>query len=96
MCAAGRETTVIYPRGGVAGCELRSDVLGNFRDVDFDFRRIWLGETADQFRATVGQVDVCRGCYHHCFISPALFRSPQMWPKMVAAAWDVYEQSGRA
>ncbi len=95
-CAGGRETAVIYPSGDVAGCELRDDVLGNIRDADFDFRSIWLGKRADDFRSTVGEVDACPGCYHHCFITPAMFRTPTMWPKMVAAAWEIYKGYGKA
>jgi MoaA/NifB/PqqE/SkfB family radical SAM enzyme len=93
-CAGGRETAVIYPSGDVAGCELRDDVLGNVRAADFDFRSIWLGERAQQFRDTVGEPAACSGCYHHCFITPALFRTPKLWPQMVAAAWDIYRGHG--
>jgi MoaA/NifB/PqqE/SkfB family radical SAM enzyme len=89
-CAGARETAVIYPTGDVAGCELRDDVLGNLRAHDFDFRRIWQGPEAQRFRATTGTVDACQGCYHHCFISPALFRTPKMWPRMIAAAWEIH------
>jgi radical SAM protein with 4Fe4S-binding SPASM domain len=95
-CAGGRETAVIYPTGDVAGCELRDDVLGNIRTADFDFRKIWLGEQASAFRDTVGEAAACQGCYHHCFITPAMFRTPKIWPKMVAAAWEVYNSYGRA
>jgi radical SAM protein with 4Fe4S-binding SPASM domain len=70
-CAGGRETAVIYPTGDVAGCELRADVLGNLRAADFDFRGIWFGDAARRFRDTTGEVEACKGCYHHCFISPA-------------------------
>lgn len=89
-CAGGRETAVVYPTGDVAGCELRGDVLGNLRQRDFDFRGIWMGSEAQHFRATTGAVDACKGCYHHCFISPALFRTPKMWFRMVAVAWEIY------
>ncbi|MBV8096358.1 MAG: SPASM domain-containing protein [Acetobacteraceae bacterium] len=95
-CAGGRETAVIYPTGDVAGCELRGDVLGNLREAGFDFRTIWLGKQAHRFRITAGQVEACQGCYHHCFISPALFRTPKMWPRMVKAAWDIYRGSSIA
>jgi MoaA/NifB/PqqE/SkfB family radical SAM enzyme len=88
-CAGGRETAVVYPTGDVAGCELRDEVLGNLRDEEFDFRRIWLGDKGRQFRAMSGSVPVCKGCYHHCFISPAIVRTPRLWPSMVAAAWDI-------
>ncbi len=90
VCAGGRETAVVYPTGDVAGCELRQDVLGNLRDQSFDFRKIWLGAKGQKFRATTGQVPACKGCYHHCFISPAIFRTPKMWTAMAAAAWDIH------
>jgi MoaA/NifB/PqqE/SkfB family radical SAM enzyme len=90
VCAGGRETAVVYPTGNVAGCELREDVLGSLRDEQFDFRRIWFGEQARAFRATTGKVAACKGCYHHCFISPAIFRTPKMWTAMAAAAWDIH------
>jgi MoaA/NifB/PqqE/SkfB family radical SAM enzyme len=95
-CAGGRETAVVYPTGDVAGCELRDDVLGNLREEAFDFRRIWFGEGARAFRATAGSAEPCHGCYHHCFISPALFRTPKMWPRIVAAAWDLHRNYGAA
>jgi MoaA/NifB/PqqE/SkfB family radical SAM enzyme len=96
-CAGARETAVIYPTGDVAGCELREDVLGNVREANFDFRRVWFGDKARHFRATTGKVDPCNGCYHHCFISPALFRTPKMWPRMVEAAWEIHRNlNGRA
>lgn len=89
-CAGGRETAVVYPTGEVGGCELRGDRLGNLRDAGFDFGRIWQGETADRFRETTGQVDECSGCYHHCFIAPAIFRTPRYWPELVRTAWSIY------
>lgn len=89
-CSGGRETAVIYPSGNVGGCELRDDVLGNLRDYDMDFRKVWLNKSAQSFRKTVGRVDACTGCYHHCFISPSLFRTPSMWPQMVSAALNIH------
>ncbi|HXI53243.1 MAG TPA: radical SAM protein [Candidatus Saccharimonadales bacterium] len=89
QCAGGRETAVIYPTGEVAGCELRDEKLGNIRGANFDFERIWMGEAADEFRRTTGQVDACRGCYHHCFISPAIFRTPRLWPELLRTAWSI-------
>jgi MoaA/NifB/PqqE/SkfB family radical SAM enzyme len=95
-CAGGRETAVIYPTGEVAGCELREGSLGNLRAVDFDLRRIWLGEAGRRFRRTVGEDPACAGCYHHCFIAPALFRTPAMWPRLVGAAWRIHRNFGSA
>jgi MoaA/NifB/PqqE/SkfB family radical SAM enzyme len=89
-CAGGRETAVIYPTGDVAGCELRGNILGNIRAADFDFGSIWFGGAADEFRRTTGEVPECSGCYHHCFISPAIFRTPKFWGELVSTAWSIY------
>lgn len=84
-CSGARETAVMYPNGNVAGCEMRANILGNVRDSKFDFSKIWFSTAANDFRKTVGKVDECIGCYHHCFISPAIFRTPKMWPKLASS-----------
>lgn len=81
-CAGGRETAVMYPTGDIAGCEMREDMLGNIREAGYDFKNVWFSPAADAFRDSVNKVPECNGCYHHCFISPAVFRTPAMWPKI--------------
>lgn len=81
-CSGGRETAVMYPNGNIAGCEMRENILGNIRNYDYNFDNIWFSEEAKLFRKTTGKVPECEGCYHHCFISPAIFRTPSMWPKI--------------
>jgi radical SAM protein with 4Fe4S-binding SPASM domain len=95
VCSGGRETAVIYPDGNVAGCELRNDILGNLRDVEMDFSKIWFNTQASDFRDTTGKVPECQGCYHHCFISPAIFRTPNLWPKLMQVAWSIYKNGGK-
>lgn len=92
VCSGGRETAVLYPTGNVAGCEMRSNVLGNMRDANFDFSKVWFSTEAKQFRATVGKDEACTGCYHHCFISPALFRTPAMWPRIAKSILEIGRQ----
>lgn len=84
-CSGGRETAVMYPNGDIGGCEMRSNILGNIRNNKYDIKNIWFSNEAKEFRNTVGKVDECYGCYHHCFISPAIFRTPKMWPKIVSS-----------
>jgi radical SAM protein with 4Fe4S-binding SPASM domain len=81
-CSGGRETAVMYPSGDIGGCEMRSDVLANIRNVNYNFRKAWFSPAAINFRNTAGKAEECQGCYHHCFISPAIFRTPIMWPKI--------------
>jgi radical SAM protein with 4Fe4S-binding SPASM domain len=88
-CSGGRETAVMYPSGNIAGCEMRENVLGNVRDYEFNFKNIWFSKEAKEFRNTVGKVDECSGCYHHCFISPAIFRTPAMWPRIAKSILEL-------
>ncbi len=84
-CSGGRETAVMYPNGNVAGCEMRADLLGNVREFELDFSKVWFSQKAKDFRKTAGIASECTGCYHHCFISPAIFRTVKMWPKLASS-----------
>lgn len=85
VCSGGRETAVMYPSGDIAGCEMRKNVLGNIRQHNYDFTSVWFSDKGKEFRETVGKADECAGCYHHCFISPAIFRTPAMWPRVASS-----------
>jgi radical SAM protein with 4Fe4S-binding SPASM domain len=92
-CSGARETAVLYPNGNIAGCEMRENVLGNMRSADFNFEKIWFGDEAKHFRDTTGAVEQCQGCYHHCFISPAIFRTPAYWLPIGKAAAESYQNN---
>ena len=49
--------------GDVVECEVNNSKLGNLRDVDYDFRRLWFGERAEEVadRAANGCF-----CTHEC------------------------------
>ena len=62
-CVSGRLACVIYSNGDVVECEVNNSKLGNLRDVDYDFRRLWFGERAEEVadRAANGCF-----CTHEC------------------------------
>jgi MoaA/NifB/PqqE/SkfB family radical SAM enzyme len=68
-CPAGKSIGVIYHNGDVAICE-NYTCLGNLRDNDYDFVRVWRSAEADRQR---NQVSKCH-CSHPCFINPALMK----------------------
>jgi MoaA/NifB/PqqE/SkfB family radical SAM enzyme len=82
-CSAGRETAVIYPDGSIPGCELREEILGNLGEVGFDFGKIWFGEKANQFITKIRD-EGCT-CYHQCFLSASMIKSPRLWPDYAQA-----------
>jgi MoaA/NifB/PqqE/SkfB family radical SAM enzyme len=52
-CYAGIASAQISPEGDVWGCCVRAEPLGNLRENDYDFRKIWFSARTDAFRRTV-------------------------------------------
>ena len=52
-CFAGWASAQIYANGDVWPCCVRADNLGNLRDADYDFGRIWFSPEADRVRASI-------------------------------------------
>ena len=52
-CYAGVASAQIAPDGHVWFCCIKAESMGNLRDVDYDFRRIWYGEKAARERKRV-------------------------------------------
>ncbi len=82
-CVAGALVGVIRSDGTVAPCEMLPDTFGNLRDVDYDFRRLWLSAPATEFRRRV-VAERCR-CTHECFVAPSVAFAPSRWPAMAAS-----------
>jgi MoaA/NifB/PqqE/SkfB family radical SAM enzyme len=58
-CYAGFASAQIAPDGDVWTCCIRAEPLGNLRDVDYDFKKIWFGEKAAKLRESIKAGD----CY---------------------------------
>ncbi|MFH1787892.1 MAG: radical SAM protein [Candidatus Altiarchaeota archaeon] len=52
-CYAGFYSAQIAPDGNVWACCIRADPLGNLREVDYDFKKIWWGEKARSMRKSI-------------------------------------------
>jgi MoaA/NifB/PqqE/SkfB family radical SAM enzyme len=52
-CYAGWASAHIAPDGHVWGCCVRAESMGNVRDHEYDFRAVWKGPQADEFRRSV-------------------------------------------
>ena len=81
-CFAGSVSGVIYATGDVAVCELLP-TIGNIREVDFDFDKLWFNEKANKQRENIKKLQgVCRTCTHSCFLISSIFYDPMMYPKL--------------
>lgn len=72
QCNAGRVSCVIDANGDVYFCELLRKI-GNLKDYDWDFHRLWYDHEARALRAEVDQ-----GCHctHECFHTKNLLLTP--------------------
>jgi MoaA/NifB/PqqE/SkfB family radical SAM enzyme len=52
-CYAGWVSAQIYANGTVWPCCVRADDLGNLRDFDYDFKKIWFGEKIKEVRRSI-------------------------------------------
>lgn len=52
-CYAGWATAHLAPDGHVWGCCVRAESVGNVRDFEYDFRKVWQSPVANAFRTSV-------------------------------------------
>jgi MoaA/NifB/PqqE/SkfB family radical SAM enzyme len=52
-CYAGWASAHLAPDGHLWGCCTRAESMGNVRDHDYDFRKVWFSSTAERFRDSV-------------------------------------------
>jgi len=64
QCQAGEIIGVLEANGDVRVCELK-DPIGNVKFYDYDFKKVWFSQSANEMRKTVKG---CK-CTHPCFIS---------------------------
>ncbi len=96
-CLAGSSIGVLYSDGVAAVCELLEGelpsrdgvpasrpLLGNIREVDFNFYRLWHSENADNCRRWI-RATRC-SCTHECFLTASILFGKRNYPKL-AREW---------
>lgn len=70
-CQAGNIIGVMEPNGDVKLCEL-TEAIGNVRSVNYDFRRVWFSDKANEVRKKIKNCT----CAHACFLTPSIKMNP--------------------
>ena len=84
-CYGGALGAAMFSRGQVLPCELRwRDVIGNVRDVDYDFMKLWKSPKADELRCDI-RGNKCF-CTYECFLTVNILFNPLVLPR-VASQW---------
>lgn len=92
-CVSGRLAAVIYSNGDVVECETKNSKLGNLRDVNYDFRRLWFNDQARQVAA-----EAANGCFctHECgHYASAIYSVPQVVKIAATTARQEYLRRGQ-
>ncbi|MCD6518515.1 MAG: radical SAM protein [Anaerolineae bacterium] len=80
-CYAGTLGGAMFSKGQVLPCELRwRDVIGNVRDVDYDFMKLWLSPKADEIRQDIRK-NKCF-CTYECFLTINILFNPLVLPRV--------------
>jgi MoaA/NifB/PqqE/SkfB family radical SAM enzyme len=95
-CYAANLMGVIKSNGDVMACELRDDKLGNVRDFDCDFRKLWLSQKARAISEDI--IENKCFCTHECFMSTNILFNPRLYPQLVGEVaklrWDRSKHKG--
>lgn len=96
-CLAGSAIGVLYSDGEVNVCEMlegelsevegianAQPALGNIRDVDYDFYRIWHSENAENNRRWIEATNC--SCSHECFLTASILFGKKNYPTL-AREW---------
>jgi len=88
-CYAGNLSGVMYPEGDVCPCEILDDShkIGNIRDFNYDFRKLWLSQKAKE------EVKFIRGtncfCTHECFNTVNILFNAKFYPRILKIASEI-------
>jgi hypothetical protein len=87
-CYAGWASAQIAPDGDVWFCCVRAEPIGNLRETDYDFRKVWWSERARSLREEVraGRCD--------CPLANAAYTNLLLHPRsLVGVVWDLVRGS---
>ena len=80
-CYGGTLGAALFSRGDVLPCELRwRDVIGNVRDVDYDFMKLWNSPEAEAYRRDIRK-NKCF-CTYECFLTVNILFNPLVLPRV--------------
>jgi len=88
-CFSANISGVLYPEGQVYPCEIldSSHKIGNIRDFNLDFRKLWLSQKAKE------EVDFIRKtkcfCTHECFNAVNILFNAKFYPKLIKIASSI-------
>ncbi len=79
-CFAANFGGVLKSNGELFACELLDDSLGNLRDCDYDFAKVWGSKKVLELQKKINK-DVCV-CTYECFLTISVFFLPSLFTRV--------------
>ena len=91
-CYAGNLSGVMYPEGNVYPCEIldESHKIGNIRDFDLNFKKLWLSDKAKKEVEFVRKTKCF--CTHECFNIVNILFNPKYYPRVLSISKKIDQQ----
>ncbi len=86
-CYAGALSAVILSHGDVYPCELLDKKIGNLRESNYDFKKIWKSREAGEIRKFIK--DTKCFCTYECFLTNSILFTPSMFPHIFKEWLDI-------
>jgi MoaA/NifB/PqqE/SkfB family radical SAM enzyme len=80
-CYAGRLGGVLLSNGDVYPCELLDRKIGNVREVDYDFGKLWFNEKSQEICKWIK--DSRCHCTYECFLTLSVFFTPSSFVQVL-------------
>lgn len=77
-CTAANLGCILRSDGDVYPCELLDMRMGNLREEDYDFRKIWWSERAEEIRRHIKKTRCF--CTYECFLTNNILFNPRIFP----------------
>lgn len=80
-CYAGTLSAVIYEDGDLFPCELLNKKIGNLREFNYDFKKLWFSKKAREIREYIKKSKCF--CSHECNPPINIFFNLKSWPRLL-------------
>ena len=81
QCYAAQLSGVMYENGDIFCCELLNKKIGNVKDYDYDFGKLWTSDKATEIIKFIK--DTKCFCTHECFWTTNILFNPRYYPRLL-------------
>ena len=81
-CQAGKLAGIMHANGDVYPCELLDKKMGNLRDFNYDFTKLWQKKMTKKIQKFI--YDTKCFCTYECFMGVNFLKNPKSYPTILA------------